>query len=171
MARRQKYKVELPEQERERLRRFVKTGKAKAREILRARMLLAADSGENGKRQSDHPADQSHHDATATDHILTIGRTGASLPTGSREPAQYLPPGRTSRTSIRCRITGKVQLSPPLRAIIFLPQTKSLHLVEQRSRLDACPPGGLADLAAGRLQQPGEIGPLELGQQLLAGFA
>jgi transposase len=53
MARRQKYKVELPEQERERLRRFVKTGKAKAREILRARMLLAADSGENGKRQSD----------------------------------------------------------------------------------------------------------------------
>ena len=53
MARRQKYKVELPEQEHERLKRFVKTGKAKAREILRARILLAADSSENGKRQSD----------------------------------------------------------------------------------------------------------------------
>jgi len=53
MARRQKYKVELPEQEHERLKRFVKTGKAKAREILRARILLAADSGGNGKRESD----------------------------------------------------------------------------------------------------------------------
>ncbi len=53
MARRQKYKVVLPEKERRRLKRFVKTGKAKAREILRARILLASDSGKNGKHESD----------------------------------------------------------------------------------------------------------------------
>lgn len=53
MARRQKYRVMLPEKERKLLARFVKTGKAKAREILRARILLAADSGESGKHKCD----------------------------------------------------------------------------------------------------------------------
>lgn len=53
MARREKYEVVLPEKARRDLKRFVKTGKAKAREILRARILLASDSGKDGKHESD----------------------------------------------------------------------------------------------------------------------
>ena len=45
--------MDLAETECRRLKRFVKTGKAKAREILRGRTLLASDSRKNGKHESD----------------------------------------------------------------------------------------------------------------------
>lgn len=53
MARRKKYKVILSEDERNYLERFVKTGKAKAREILRARILLLTDGSPRGKGKTD----------------------------------------------------------------------------------------------------------------------
>jgi transposase len=53
MARRKKYKVILPEEERIFLERFVKTGTAKAREILRARILLLTDGSSKGKGKTD----------------------------------------------------------------------------------------------------------------------
>jgi transposase len=53
MARRKKYKVVLLEEERLFLERFVKTGSAKAREILRARILLLTDLSPRGKGKTD----------------------------------------------------------------------------------------------------------------------
>jgi transposase len=53
MARRKKYKVVLAEKERLFLERFVKTGSAKAREILRARILLLTDLSPRGKGKTD----------------------------------------------------------------------------------------------------------------------
>ncbi len=51
--RRKLYRVVLPPGEREALDKMTRTGKARAREILRARILLSADEGLRGERKED----------------------------------------------------------------------------------------------------------------------
>lgn len=51
--RRKLYRVVLPAEEREALDKMTRTGKARAREILRARILLSADEGLQGERKED----------------------------------------------------------------------------------------------------------------------
>ena len=48
-----RYRVKLSKSERKRLKKFAKTGIAKAREILRARILLQADEGQHRKAKKD----------------------------------------------------------------------------------------------------------------------
>lgn len=48
-----KYRVVLPPKKRKYLEHFVKTGKAKAREITHARILLFADESKKGNRKKD----------------------------------------------------------------------------------------------------------------------
>lgn len=51
--RRKLYRVVLPPEEREQLRGMTRTGKARAREILRAHILLRADEGPKGEGKED----------------------------------------------------------------------------------------------------------------------
>jgi transposase len=50
---RKRYRVKLSKSDRKYLNRFVKTGIARAREILRARILLLADESQRGKGKKD----------------------------------------------------------------------------------------------------------------------
>ena len=52
--RNKKYIVRLSQEEREGLTRLVRRGKAAARKITRARILLRADAGQNGPGWTDH---------------------------------------------------------------------------------------------------------------------
>jgi len=51
--RRKTYRVVLPPEERKELRKLTHTGRAKAREILRANILLKADEAAEGERKGD----------------------------------------------------------------------------------------------------------------------